>query len=81
MFGYLQGTTPPDIGMSTHQCAIFNNDPHLSNELSVKRIGRYLVDTRDKGMIYRPDTLRGLECYVNADCAVGCKDGNNNSPE
>ena len=29
-------------------------------EQEVKRIGRYLLDTRDKGMIYRPDITRGL---------------------
>ena len=61
MLGYLQGTTRPDIAMATHQCARFNNDPHLSHELSVKRIDRYLLDTRDKGMIYRPDITLGLE--------------------
>ena len=61
MLGYLQGTTRPDIAMATNQCARFNNDPHLSHERAVKRIGRYLLDTRDKGMIYRPDITRGLE--------------------
>ena len=55
MLGYLQGTTRPDISMSTHQCARFDNDPHLSHEQAVKRIVRYILDTRDKGMIYRPD--------------------------
>ena len=81
MLGYLQGTTRPDIAMSTHQCARVNNDPHLSHELAVKRIGRYLLDTREKGMIYRPDITRGLECYVDADFSGGWKDGNNDSPE
>ena len=32
MLGYLQGTTRPDIAMANHQCARFNNDPHLSHE-------------------------------------------------
>ena len=81
MLGYLQGTTRPDIEMETHQCARFNNDPHLSHERSVKRIGRYILDTRDKGMIYRPDITRGLECYVDADLAGVWKDGNHDSPE
>ena len=49
MLGYLQGTTCPDIARATHQCARFNNDPHLSHERAVKRIGIYLLDTRDKG--------------------------------
>ena len=61
VLGYLQGTTRPDIAMATHQCARFNNDPHLSHELAVKRIGIYLLDTGYKGMIYRPDITRGLE--------------------
>ena len=61
MLGYLQGTTRPDIAMATYQCAIFNNDPHLSHERAVKHIDRYLLDTRDKGMIYRPNITCGLE--------------------
>ena len=69
MLGYLQGKTRPDIERATHQCARFNNDPHLSHERAVERIGRYLLDTRDKGMIYRTDITRGLECYVDADFA------------
>ena len=73
MLAYLQGTTRPDTAMATHQCARFNNDPHLSHERAVNSIGRYLLDTRDKGMIYRPDTKRGLECYVDADLLVDGK--------
>ena len=45
------------------------------------RIRRYLLDTRDKVMIYRPETSRGLECYIDADFAGGRKDGDHNSPE
>ena len=57
MLGYLQVTTRPDTPMATHQCARFNNDTRLSHEQAVKHIGRYLPDTRDKGVIYIPDTL------------------------
>ena len=81
MFGYLQGTTHPEITMKNHQCAIFNNDPHFSHDQAVKRIGRYLLDTRDKGIIYRPETSRGPECYVDADFAGGWKDGYYDYPE
>ena len=81
MLGYLQGTTRPDIEMATNQCTRFNNDPHLSHEQAFKRIGRYLLDTRDKGMMYRSDITRGLECYVDADFSGGWKYGNNDSPE
>ena len=71
MLGYLQGTTRPDIAMATHQCARLNNDPHLSHEREVKHIGRYLLDTKDKGMNYRPDITKVLECYVDADFVGG----------
>ena len=81
ILGYLQGTTRPGIEMATHQCEIFNNDPQLSHERAVKRISRYLMDTRDKGMIYRTDTLRGLKCYVDAYFAGGRKDCDHDSPE
>ena len=39
------------------------------------------MDTRDKGMIYRPDTSRGLECYIDSDFEVGWKGGDHDSPE
>ena len=81
MLEYLQGTTRPEITMTTHQWARFNNDPHLSHERAVKLIIRYLLDNRNKGMIYIPDTLRGLECYIDADFVGGRKYGDNNSPK
>ena len=51
MLGYLQGTTRPDIHMANHQCARFVNDPKLSHERTVKKIVRYLLDTKDKGIV------------------------------
>jgi hypothetical protein len=42
---YLQGTSCPDISMSTHQCARSNNDPKPSHERAVKQSVRYLLDT------------------------------------
>ena len=35
------------------------------------RIGRYLLVTKTRGIIYNPDNLRGLECYIDADFAGG----------
>ena len=81
MLGYLQGTTQPDISMATHQCARFYNDPKLSHDRAVKRIVKYLLDTKDKGLIFKPDLSRGLECYVDADFAGGWKDGDQDNPE
>ena len=66
--------------MATHQFSIFNNNPHLSHEQAVNRIGIYILDTRYKGVIYRPDITRGLECYSDADFDGGWKYGNQDSP-
>jgi len=71
MLSYLQANTRPDISMSVHQTARFCNDPRLSHEQAITRIGRYLKHTRKRGIIFKPDRTRGLECYVDADFAGG----------
>ena len=81
MLGYLQDTTRPDIAMAVHQCARFNCVPKLSQERAMKRIMRYLLDTKDKGLIFRPDISEGLECFVDADFAGGWKDRDHTSSE
>eukprot|EP00956_Cyclotella_meneghiniana_P030894 scaffold79379_cov36-Cyclotella_meneghiniana.AAC.1 len=58
--------------MATHQTARFCIDPKLSHEQAIMRIGRYLLGTADRGIIYEPDPKKGLECYVDADFAGGC---------
>jgi hypothetical protein len=40
------------------------------------RIGRYLLGTRTRGIIYEPDSSKGLECYVDADFAGGWSNEN-----
>ncbi len=71
MLNYLQGNTRPEIAMAVHQVARFCNDPKLCHEKAVMRIGRYLLHTHDRGIIYEPDKSKGLECYVDADFAGG----------
>ena len=41
----------------------------------------YVLDSRDKGIIFRPGLSKGLECFVDADFAGGWKDGDHDSPE
>ena len=41
----------PDITIAVQQCAKFNNAPNRDHEEAVKRIYRYLLKTRDKGLI------------------------------
>ena len=39
------------------------------HETAMKRIGRYLLGTADKGIILQPDRNKNVECYVGADFA------------
>jgi hypothetical protein len=43
----------------------------LSHEKAIMRLGHYLLDTCKLGIIHKPDCLKGLECYVDADFAGG----------
>ena len=69
MTSYLQNSTRPDISMALHQTAHFYNQPMLSHKKAIICIGQYLLDTRSHGIVYKPDTTKRLECYVNADFA------------
>ena len=46
--------------------------------IDISLVGQYLSRTRKKGIIYGPDTSKGLECYVDADFAGGRKEANAN---
>ena len=67
----LASTSRPDILFAVHQCARFSSCPNRSHEESVKRIGGYLKRTKDKGIIYAFDPIKGIEVFVDADFA-GC---------
>lgn len=71
MLTYLQATTRPDIAMAVHQAARFSINPRLSHQRAVIRIGKYLKGSEDKGLIFKPDPSKGLECFVDADFAGG----------
>ena len=55
MMNYLSGSTRPDIAMAVHQAARFSNAPMLTHEKAVMRISRYLIPTRDRGIVFKPD--------------------------
>ena len=63
---FLEKSTRPDI---VHQCARFSESPKKSHAEAVKRIGRYLLATRDKGLVIRPNTDWHFDCWVDADFA------------
>ena len=68
MLGYLE-TTRSDISYAVHQCARFSTAPKVEHGKAVNWLARYLKGTRDKGTIFRPDSKRGLEVFVDADFA------------
>ena len=59
----------PDITLATQQCARFCDNPSREHEEAIKRICRYLLLTRDKGLNFKLDKSKGLECFVDADWA------------
>jgi hypothetical protein len=62
---YLEKSTRPDIACSAHQCARFYAVPKNSHAQAVKRICRYLLRTRDKGLILDPKE-DSFDCWVDA---------------
>ena len=57
---YLDRKNRPYILFDMHQCAKYSIYPKQSHEESVKRIGRYLKKTKDKGLVFTPDGSNGL---------------------
>ena len=67
--GYLEKGTRSDISYIAHQCARFSSNPKKEHGDAIRWIGRYLMGTKDKGTILRPDPTRDLEVFVDADFA------------
>ena len=69
MLLYLSGHSRPDIAFAVHQCARYTFNPTKKHTNALKRIGRYLKGTRDKGIIMRPTTNLNVDCFPDADFA------------
>ena len=82
MLTYLARNTRPDLEYAVHQCARFQLNPMKAHENAIKRIGRYLLGTRDKGIIFKPDmtSLDSIQCYVDADFAGNYSKETNDNP-
>ena len=65
---YFDKSTRPEIAQALHQCARFQADPKVEHGQAVKWIGRYLLKTKDKGMVLRP-LDKYFDCYVEASFA------------
>jgi Reverse transcriptase (RNA-dependent DNA polymerase) len=62
---YLEKCTRPDIAYAVHQCARFAANPKKEHTQAVKLIGRYLLGTRDKGIICTPNN-ESILCFADA---------------
>ena len=60
-----------DISMAVHQCARYSREPMSSHEIAVIRIDRCLSDVAGRGLTWKVDKIKGLECYVDADFVGG----------
>ena len=70
MLLYLSGHTRPDITYAVNCCARYMFAPKHSHELALKRIGRYLKSTSDRGMVIKPmRELLNVDAYPDADFA------------
>ena len=66
---FLEKSTRPDISISVHQCTQFTEHPKQCHAEAVKRIGRFLLGTRGKGLIINPKTTWHFDCWVDAEYA------------
>jgi hypothetical protein len=69
MLLYLSGHSRPDIAYAVNCCARYMFNPRLSHEKALKRIGRYLKATRDKGLVFKPSGMLTVAAFPDADFA------------
>jgi hypothetical protein len=69
MLLYLSGHSCPDIAYAVNCCAHYMFNPCLSHEKALKRIGRYLKATRDKGLILIPSKVLKVDSFPDANFA------------
>lgn len=55
---YCAISTRPDIAFAVNKCAQFTSHPNLVHWIAVKRILRYLIQTRDYGIKYKTNEHR-----------------------
>jgi hypothetical protein len=62
---YLEKSTTPDIACAVHQYTRYCTSPKVSHAQAVKIICRYLLGTKDKGLIFDPKE-HSFVCWVDA---------------
>ena len=64
---FLEKSTRPELSYAVHNAARFSSEPKKIHTQAVKRIGRFLLGSRDKGIVLRPDPDKAFECFCDAD--------------
>jgi len=80
MLNWLARSTRPELIFAVSQVGRFMAFPKKSHEDAIMRICTYLRDTRDKGMIMKPNKKKGFEVYADADFAGGYNKHNAEDP-
>ena len=63
---FLEKGSRPEIAYAVHQCARFSTNPKESHAEAIRQIARYLVGTKDMGIILKPNMDKLFEVYVDA---------------
>lgn len=66
MLLYLAEHSHPDIAYAVNCCVRYMLNPCLSHEQALKRIGRYLKATHDRGLILTPNTDLKTDAFPDA---------------
>ena len=69
MILYLLGHSRPDIAYAVNLCARYMFSARLLHEKALKRIGRYLKATRDRGLMMTPSVTLKVDVFPDADFA------------
>jgi hypothetical protein len=68
MLLYLANTTRPDLSFAVNQCGRFSHDLKETHATALKRIGCYLLQTHDKGLIVKKSKeTPTLDCWADTD--------------
>ena len=63
---YLLACSRPELAYSVHQFARFLSDPKVEHGKAIMWIGKYLLATRDKGIIMTPNDSESFKVSVDA---------------
>lgn len=66
-YHFLEKSTRPDLSFATHNAARFAHNPREPHTKALQMIGRYLLGTADKGLIFKPTKDHHLDVYVDAE--------------